>query len=143
MSASSHTTNGFFPPNSNETVASLLPAASAIERPTPVEPVKLMTATLGSSTKDEPAGCPFPWMTLKTPSGKPATWTSFAKRFAISGASSAAFITTVFPQIRAGKTFHAMFAMGVFAGTIKPAIPLGCRTVKLCFPGIAEVSVLP
>ena len=59
------------------------------------------------------------------------------------GESSAALSTTVLPQIRAGKVFQAMFAIGVFAGTINPATPRGWRTVWLYLLGIPEVKERP
>ena len=68
-------------------------------------------------------------MTLSTPAGTPASAASRAKASAVSGASSDAFRTAAFPQRSAGNTFHATFAIGVFAEMIRPATPSGWRSV--------------
>ena len=70
-----------------------------------------------------------PWTMFSTPAGRPASWASRPKIAAVSGVSSALLSTAVLPQTSAGNTFQATLAIGVFAGTIRPATPSGCRTV--------------
>ena len=142
-SASSQTISGFFPPSSRHTFASRAPAACAIQRPTAVEPVKLMRSTSGDSTSAAPASSPSPCTTLSTPGGRPASCASRAKAHALSGVSSAGLSTAAFPQRSAGKTFHATLAIGVFAAMMRPVTPSGWRTVWAVLLGIALVVVRP
>ena len=118
------------PPSSRHTFASRAPAACAIQRPTAVEPVKLMRSTSGDSTSAAPASSPSPCTTLSTPGGRPASCASRAKAHALSGVSSAGLSTAAFPQRSAGKTFHATLAIGVFAAMMRPVTPTGWRTVS-------------
>ena len=67
------------------------------------------------------------------------SWTSHA----VAGVSSAAFSTAALPQISAGNSFHATLAIGVFAATIRPATPIGSRTVIACRFGTPLVVVRP
>src|SRR3954462_12949435 len=84
-SASSHTISGFLPPSSRHVLASRRPAVSAIHRPTPHEPVKLMTATSGCSPSGAPASSPIPCSVVYTPSGSPAARASTPKAHADNG----------------------------------------------------------
>ena len=125
----SQTMKGFFPPNSNDIVASRSPAICATFLPASVDPVKLITSTLQSAASAAPATSPRPCITFNTPSGMPASLANSAISCEIRGAFSEAYKTTVFPHINAGKIFQATLAIGVFAGTIRPATPRACLTV--------------
>ena len=142
-SASSQTTSGFLPPSSRESFARRRPASTAISRPTALEPVKLITPTSGF----EPGAPP--------PRGRSRGRYSRRhqailllrairpNRAAVCGVSSADLRTAAFPQMRAGKTFHATLAIGVLAAMISPATPMGWRTVIANLLATPLVVVLP
>src|SRR6188474_368686 len=75
--------------------------------------------------------------------GKPASRAIWPKIHAVAGVSSAALTTAVLPHIRAGKTFQAMFAIGVLAAMIRPATPTGWRIVMAYLLAAALVVVRP
>ena len=81
-SASANTTLADLPPSSSVTRLIVAAAAAAIERPTSVEPVKAILATSGCSTSRCPQVRPGPTTTFTTPSGRPASGASSAKRSA-------------------------------------------------------------
>ena len=80
---------------------------------------------------------------LSTPGGRPASAAIWPNSQAVAGVSSAAFSTAVLPQMMAGNTFQATLAMGVLAAMIRPATPMGQRTVIACLPMPALVVVRP
>ena len=74
--------------------------------------------------------------------GTLAFFANLATSKAISGASSDAFKIAVLPHIKAGNIFQAIFAIGVFAGTIRPTGPWGCLIVWQNLPTTAEFNEL-
>ena len=119
------------------------PAASRMmPLPTSVEPVKAILSTPGCRTSAIPTLPPGPVTTLKTPSGRPASRVSSAKRSAVSGVSEAGFRTTVFPAASAGAIFQEASRNGKFQGTIAPTTPTGWRSVKVKAPS-RRLSVSP
>jgi hypothetical protein len=65
----------------------------------------------GCVTSDEPAGCPFPVMTLNTPLG--STWpASSASLTVLIGVVSAGFSTIVQPAASAGPIFQMAIISG-------------------------------
>ena len=125
-------------------MASRSPATRAIIRPTAVEPVKrddgdarvlderlpgLLAVALDDVEHARAAG--------------PPRRRAARRRAPSRGVSSDAFSTAAFPQRSAGKTFHATFAIGVFAAMIRPATPSGWRSVIACRFGVALGIVLP
>ena len=68
--------------------------------------------------------------TFTTPSGRPASSASSAKRRALSGVSSAGFSTTVLPAASAGASFQEAIVSGKFHGVIRPTTPSDSRTVN-------------
>ena len=87
-----------------------------------------------------PAVRPGPTTTLTTPSGRPASSASSAKRSAVRGVSSAGFSTTVLPAASAGASFQEAIVRGKFQGVISPTTPTGSRTVNACPPATGIVS---
>ena len=142
-SASSNTTNGFFPPISNWNFAIRDRQAVAIFWPVPTEPVKLMASTRESSSSTAPTSEPRPMTRLKTPLGKPARIRMSASAHADPGTSSAGFITTVLPKANAGANFQAGIAMGKFQGVIKPTTPTASRVTSTPTPGRTEGITSP
>ncbi len=139
-SASAKTMFADFPPSSSVTRLIVCDAPAAIERPTSVEPVNAIFATPGCSTSRCPQLRPGPTTTFRTPSGRPASAASSAKRRALSGVSSAGFRTIVLPAARAGPSFQAAIVNGKFHGVIRPTTPTGSRTVKAWPPATGIVS---
>ncbi len=80
---------------------------------------------------------------FSTPAGNPASRAISPKIQLVAGVSSAALRTTPFPQISAGNTFHATFAIGVLAAMTRPATPTGWRIVILYLFGVPLVVVRP
>ena len=66
---------------------------------------------------------------LRTPCGSPACAAICPNIQPVTGVSSAAFKMAELPQISAGNTFQATFAIGVLAAMINPATPQGWRIV--------------
>ena len=88
-------------------------AAAAITlRPTGVDPVNVTTSTSRWPASAVPTSPPAPVMTLKTPSGRPASVASRARVSVVSGVSSAGLMTTLHPAARAGSTFHTAICSG-------------------------------
>ena len=69
MSTSSNTITGALPPSSRCTRLSESAAALAIHLPVSGEPVSDTMSMSGCVTSDEPAGWPWPVITLSTPFG--------------------------------------------------------------------------
>ncbi len=126
--ASSITMIGFLPPISRCTCLNDGAQASLIARPTDVEPVNETTFTRGSFRSGFPTFEPEPVTTLKTPGGRPASSSAFAKFTTESGVSVAGLMTTVLPQTSAAVVFHAGIAIGKFQGVMNAQTPMGERT---------------
>src|SRR5437660_906208 len=102
-SASGRMTFALLPPSSSVTRLRPSPHLRPISRPTAVEPVKATLFTPGWSTSAAPVS-PSPGITLTTPSGKPASATSWPRRSAVRGVCSAGFRTTVQPAAAASSS---------------------------------------
>src|SRR5215218_10174695 len=83
-----------------------------------VEPTKLTAATSGCPSSASTASLS-PWMTLKTPSGTPASLSSSATYSDADGSFSDGLRTKVLPHASAGAHIH----MGTIAGKLKGVIP--------------------
>src|SRR5215468_2719701 len=68
-----------------------------------------------------------PWTTLKTPSGRPASFRSSAVYIEADGSFSDGFSTNVFPQAIAGAHIHMGTIAGKLNGVIPPTTPSGWR----------------
>ena len=139
----------------------LLPPSSRVTRltwsaqpritpcPTNVEPVNTTLRTAGWSTNRCPTIDPLPGMTVKTPSGMPASSASSPSRIAVSGVSSAGLSTTVLPAASAGPKPQPAIGIGKFHGTITPMTPSGSLNVRstppatgICRPNIRSGAAL-
>ena len=100
MSASLKTTTGELAPSSSESF--LTPAILVMDSPTLVEPVKDIFLTFGLVTRASPKSAPGPVITLRTPSGKPASMKHWANAIAVSGVVLAGFKITALPTASAG-----------------------------------------
>ena len=109
--------------------------------PTSVEPVKTTLRTNGFVTKRSPTTDPLPGITVKTPSGRPASRASSPSRIAVSGVSSAGLSTTVLPAASAGAKPHPAIGIGKFQGTITDTTPRG--SLKVTFTPPATGICLP
>ena len=67
-----------------------------------------------------------PCTTLSTPSGRPASWKSFARKTAALGSFSEGFSTTVLPHAMADATIQSGTITGKLNGVIAPTTPTGC-----------------
>src|SRR5262249_29263383 len=97
--------------------------ASATRRPTSGEPVKDMRLSPGCLDNASPAVVPKPGTTFTTPSGIPASLTSFVKKSVDNGVSSAGLMTTVLPAASAGDIPQPTNRNGKLHGKIKPHTP--------------------
>ena len=114
-----------------------VPAADFwIRLPTSVEPVNATFRTVGCVTSAAPV-VPAPVITFTTPGGKSASSKRRARWSAVSGVVSAGLRTLVFPQARAGASFHAAMRSGKFHGMTCPQTPIG-RALR---PGSAYSSL--
>ena len=68
-----------------------------------------------------------PWMTLKTPSGRPASFSNSAVRIDADGSFSEGLRMKVFPQAIAGAHIHMGTIAGKLNGVIPAATPSGWR----------------
>src|SRR5258706_5784820 len=126
-SASSNTITGFLPPSSKCTRFRLGAPCAMIAEPVALSPTKPIALIAGCSVNALPASSPIPCTVLRTPSGTPACFTSFAKRSAVTGDHSAGLWTTVQPAASAGAIFQVDSMNGVFHGVITPTGPIGTR----------------
>src|SRR5262245_15489692 len=126
-SASLNTMNGSTEPSSRFTFLSCSAAATAIRRPTAVDPVNATRSTLGWATSAEPVAAP-PVTTLTTPGGS-TSYTCAISRFD-RGFWWGGLQTTVLPAAIAGATFHAISSSGKLNGTIAATTPKGSLIVK-------------
>ncbi len=104
------------PPSSSVTRFTWSAAPAMIRLPTSVEPVKQTLRTAGWVTKRSPTTEPLPGMTVKTPSGRPASSASSPIRIAVIGVSSAGLSTTQLPAARAGAKPQPAIGIGKFHG---------------------------
>ena len=129
------------PPSSSVTRLIVCAAPAAIERPDLGRAGEGDLVDVGVLDEPLPARSrPGPTTTFTTPSGRPASAASSAKRSAVSGVSSAGFSTTVLPAASAGPSFHEAIVSGKFHGVISATTPTGSRTVKACPPATGIVS---
>ena len=135
MSASANTMFDDLPPSSRVTRFTWSAQPAMIRLPTSVEPVKQTFRTSGLVTNRSPTTDPLPGITVKTPSGIPASSASSARRIAVSGVSSAGFSTTVLPAARAGAKPQPAIGIGKFHGTITETTPSGSWKVRSTPPG--------
>ncbi len=96
-----------------------------IRSPTSVDPVKTTLRTIRCVTKRSPTTEPLPGITVRTPSGMPASSASSPMRMAVNGVTSAGFSTTVQPAASAGANPQPAIGMGKFHGTMTPTTPIG------------------
>ncbi len=97
--------------------------------PTSVEPVKQILRTRSCAMNRSPTTLPLPGITVKTPSGSPASSASSPRRIAVSGVSSAGLRTTVLPAASAGANPQPAMGIGKFQGTMTPTTPSGSLNV--------------
>src|SRR3981081_1344966 len=126
-SASSNTIPGFLPPSSKCTRFNVGAPCAMIAEPVALSPTKPIALIAGCSVRALPASSPRPCTVLRTPSGTPACFTSFASRSAVTGDHSAGLCTTVQPAARAGAIFQVESMNGLFHGVITPTGPIGTR----------------
>src|SRR5271166_231462 len=113
--ASGKTIDGLLPPSSSETGTMRSEAARMMSLPTSVEPVKDSLLTIGWRASAAPHSSPNPVSTLSTPGGR-NSWHTSASSSTPSGASSAAFKTSVLPAQSAGPILRAARSTGAFHG---------------------------
>src|SRR6056297_4018326 len=112
-------------------------------RPVESEPVKVILATSGCSTRAAPTSGPRPVTTLKTPSGRPASLVSFANSRVEAEVNSEGFTTTAQPAARAGAHFQAMKRSGEFQAVRAPTTPTGSGVVKAKWSGLSMGTTPP
>ncbi len=141
--ASSSTMSGFLPPISSCTRTPDRTAASATERPTSCEPVKLTASMSGEETSAAPMREPGPITRFRTPGGRPARCTMSTIIHGEAGTSSAGLKTTQLPKASAGAIFQAGMASGKFHGVTAATTPTGSRVTSISMPGRTESSRSP
>mgnify|MGYP004453738329 CR=1 FL=1 len=107
------------------------------------EPVKVILATSGWSTRAAPHSAPRPETTLKTPSGKPASFVSFANSRVEAEANSEGLITTAQPAAMAAAHFQATKSRGEFQAVRQPTTPTGSWSVKAKWSGLSIGTTPP
>ncbi len=68
-----------------------------------------------------------PWTTLNTPSGRPASFSSFASSRLVVGSFSLGFSTNVLPHARATGNIHIGTIAGKLNGVMPATTPSGWR----------------
>src|SRR5919112_4375646 len=101
-SASSNTMNGALPPSSSDRRLMPSPASLMSQRPTLVDPVKVILATFGLRQNSSPIGLASPVTTENAPLGTPARSARTARAKADNGVWAAGLRTMVQPAARAG-----------------------------------------
>ena len=96
------------------------------QRPTSVDPVKLILATFGLWLNSVPMSLALPVTTWKTPAGIPARSASTPRERAESGVCEAGLTMMVHPAARAGPAFLVIMPFGKFQGVIAAQTPTGC-----------------
>src|SRR5512133_4286733 len=91
-----------------------------------VEPTKL-TATMSGCSRIASTATLSPCTTLKTPSGRPASWSSSATYVEAEGSFSDGLSTNVLPQAIAGAHIHIGTMAGKLNGVIPATTPSGWR----------------
>src|ERR1700686_1058788 len=92
-----------------------------------VEPTKLIASTIGC-IKSASTATLSPCTTLKTPSGRPASFQSCATNTATEGSRSDGLRTNEFPAAIAGANIHAGTIIGKLNGVIPAQTPTGWRS---------------
>ena len=90
-----------------------------------------------------PQGSPNPVIIFTTPLGKPAFSINLPNSNNVTGASSDALITTVFPIARAGANFTAVKSICEFQGIIAAITPIGILVVVTCISGLSIGTTVP
>src|SRR5438045_7153787 len=98
-----------------------------------VEPTKLTAAMSGCSRIASTATLS-PWITLKTPSGSPASFNNSAVRNDADGSFSDGLSTKVLPHAIAGAHIHIGTIAGKLNGVIPATTPSGCRIEYTSMP---------
>ncbi len=136
--------NGALPPSSSD--SRLIPSAASFisQRPTPVEPVKVILATFGLWQNSAPiALASSVVITEKAPFGTPARSASTASARAESGVCAAGFSTMVQPAASAGPTLRVIMPLGKFQGVIAAQTPTGCLSTRMRWFGAAPGMTSP
>ena len=100
-------------------------ASSLIRSPTPFAPVKAMKRVRASRTSASPTVGPSPGTKLRTPGGRPSSWSRSTNRAAITAASGEGFKMTVLPVTSAAAVIPAMIAKAKFHGGSTTPTPRG------------------
>src|ERR671920_2000853 len=98
-----------------------------------VEPTKL-TAEMSGCSRIASTATLSPWITLKTPSGRPASFSSWAVKFEADGSFSDGLSTNVLPQAIAGAHIHMGTIAGKLNGVMPATTPSGCRIEYTSIP---------
>ena len=98
-----------------------------------VDPTKLTAWTRGSRNKIS-LSWRSPCTTLNTPSGKPASFNSSAKRIDKEGSALAGFKMKVLPQANAIGNIHIGTMAGKLNGVIPTVTPSGCKDEWISMP---------
>src|SRR5207244_13169744 len=114
-----------------------------MRRPLTSEPVKLIFATSGCSTRAEPTSAPKPVTTLKTPSGSPASLVKSANSSVLTEANSDGFTTTEQPAASAGAHFIAQNIKGEFHAVMTATTPTGSRSVSASISAFSTGTTTP
>ena len=121
----------------------MFPAAAASTfLPVAVEPVNDTRSTIFDSVSACPAG-PAPETMFTTPSGTPASATSFMISHALELVNSLGLTTTVQPAASANGSFWHRISAGKFHGMIRPTTPTGSRSTIPVKSLPLLVNVLP
>lgn len=128
-------TAALFPPSSRMVRPNLLATSAAIDLPTAVEPVKLISGNLRSDTNWAPTEGPSPatsvWMEVKpnlTRTSLIIFYVAIAQRQVV----RAGFQTIKSPQIKAIAAFQPLTATGKLKAVMQPMSPSGfhCSIMK-------------
>ena len=92
-----------------------------------VEPDEAESAETSGCSSSASTATLSPWTTLKTPSGKPASFSSSAVKIDAEGSFSDGFSTNVLPQAIAGAHIHIGTIAGKLNGVIPATTPTGWR----------------
>ncbi len=137
-SAEESAISAFWPPVSAMSVAigpDARPAsARLIARAVSVEPVKATPATRGSAVSAAPTVAPSPGRNCSTPSGMPASCSSFTASKPTRLVCSAGFAITLLPAARAAATCPAKIASGKFHGLMHTNTPRPASCSVLASP---------
>src|SRR6478736_1507338 len=98
-----------------------------------VDPTKLIDSTTGLSSSPSTASLS-PCSTVKTPSGKPASFHSAASHSAADGSFSDGFSTTALPAAIAMGKNHIGTIAGKLNGEMMPTTPRGCLVEYTSMP---------